>query len=44
VTVVVSARAGTTLSFMCGLHPWMQGKIVVTQDRRHIGRNSRRRA
>lgn len=30
VTVVVSARAGTTLSFMCGLHPWMQGKIVVT--------------
>ena len=30
VTVTVSARAGTTLFFMCGLHPWMQGKIHVT--------------
>ena len=29
VAVTVSARAGTTLYFMCGLHPWMQGKIVV---------------
>ena len=30
VTVIVSARAGTTLFFMCGLHPWMQGTIHVT--------------
>jgi plastocyanin len=29
VTVPVSAASGTTLHFMCGLHPWMQGKIVV---------------
>jgi hypothetical protein len=29
VTVPVSAAPGTTLYFMCGLHPWMQGKIVV---------------
>ena len=29
VTVPVSAPAGTVLYFMCGLHPWMQGKIVV---------------
>ena len=30
VTVLVSAKAGTTLHFICGLHPWMQGKIQVT--------------
>ena len=30
VTVPVSAPAGTTLYFICGMHPWMQGKIVVT--------------
>ena len=29
-TVVVSAPPGTTLYFMCTIHPWMQGKIVVT--------------
>lgn len=29
-TIPVSAPAGTTLYFMCGLHPWMQGKIVVS--------------
>jgi hypothetical protein len=29
VTIPVSAPAGTTLYFMCGLHSWMQGKIVV---------------
>jgi plastocyanin len=29
-TVVISAPAGTTLYFVCGIHPWMQGKIVVT--------------
>lgn len=30
VTVKVSAPAGTTLYFMCGMHPWMQGTVVVT--------------
>jgi hypothetical protein len=30
VTLPVSAAAGTILHFICGLHPWMQGKIVVT--------------
>jgi hypothetical protein len=29
VTTPVSAPKGTILYFMCGLHPWMQGKIVV---------------
>jgi len=29
VTVKVTAPAGTTLYFLCALHPWMQGKIVV---------------
>jgi plastocyanin len=29
VTIPVSAPAGTILHFICGLHPWMQGKIVV---------------
>jgi plastocyanin len=29
-TVVISAFAGTTLYYICALHPWMQGKIVVT--------------
>jgi plastocyanin len=29
-TVVVSAPPGTTLYFLCAIHPWMQGKIVVT--------------
>jgi hypothetical protein len=28
--VVISAPAGTTLYFLCALHPWMQGKIVVS--------------
>jgi hypothetical protein len=30
VTLSVSAPAGSILSFMCGLHPWMQGTIRVT--------------
>jgi plastocyanin len=30
VTIPVSAPAGTTLHFICGLHPWMQGKILVS--------------
>lgn len=29
ITVTVSAPAGTTLYFVCAVHPWMQGKIVV---------------
>jgi plastocyanin len=28
-TVLVSAPAGRILYFMCGMHAWMQGKIVV---------------
>ena len=30
ITVKVTAPAGTTLYFLCSVHPWMQGKIVVT--------------
>jgi plastocyanin len=30
ITVPVSAPAGSTLYYMCGMHPWMQAKIVVT--------------
>ena len=29
ISVKVSAAAGTTLYFVCAVHPWMQGKIVV---------------
>jgi plastocyanin len=29
VTVNVSAHSGTTLYFVCAVHPWMQGKILV---------------
>lgn len=29
ITFHVSARSGKTLYFMCVIHPWMQGKIVV---------------
>ncbi len=29
VTQVVSAKVGTTLYFMCAIHPWMQGSIKV---------------
>jgi len=25
----VTAKPGTTLYFLCAVHPWMQGKIVV---------------
>jgi plastocyanin len=28
-SVVVSAPAGTVLYFLCAVHPWMQGKIIV---------------
>jgi plastocyanin len=27
--VKITAKAGTTLRFMCAVHPWMQGKITV---------------
>jgi plastocyanin len=29
VSAVVSAPAGTTLLYLCALHPWMQGSISV---------------
>jgi len=29
VTFKVTAPSGTTLSFMCVIHPWMQGRILV---------------
>jgi hypothetical protein len=29
VTFKVTARAGTTLNFMCIIHPWMQGRFLV---------------
>ncbi len=29
VTFKVTAPAGTTLNFMCAIHPWMQGRIQV---------------
>jgi plastocyanin len=28
--VVISAPAGTTLYYVCAVHPWMQGEIVVS--------------
>jgi plastocyanin len=30
VGIKVSAKRGTTLWYICAVHPWMQGKIVVT--------------
>jgi plastocyanin len=29
-SVTVTAPAGTTLYYLCAIHPWMQGSIVVT--------------
>jgi len=29
VTATVSAPSGTTLKYLCAIHPWMQGDIVV---------------
>ena len=29
VTATVSAPSGTTLNYLCAIHPWMQGEIVV---------------
>jgi plastocyanin len=28
-TVKITAKKGTTLYYICAIHPWMQGKIVV---------------
>jgi plastocyanin len=30
ISAIVSAPAGTTLHFVCAVHPWMQGTIVVS--------------
>jgi hypothetical protein len=30
ISIKVTAKAGTTLSFICAIHPWMQGKIQVS--------------
>jgi len=29
ITATVSAPSGTTLEYLCAIHPWMQGEIVV---------------
>ena len=29
VTIDISADAGTNLNYLCGIHPWMQGKLKV---------------
>jgi plastocyanin len=29
ISIKVTAKAGTTLYFLCAVHPWMQGKIEV---------------
>lgn len=29
ISILVSAKPGTTLYFMCAVHAWMQGKIIV---------------
>jgi plastocyanin len=29
ISIKVTAKAGTTLYFLCAVHPWMQGKIIV---------------
>jgi hypothetical protein len=31
VTLKVTAKPGTTLYFMCAVHPWMQAKLLVQQ-------------
>ena len=30
ITIRVTAKPGTTLHFLCAIHPWMQGKIQVS--------------
>jgi plastocyanin len=34
VSAEVTARPGTTLHYICIIHPWMQGTITVEEDRR----------
>ncbi|MGH2852748.1 MAG: cupredoxin domain-containing protein [Solirubrobacteraceae bacterium] len=31
VTFKITAKPGTTLHFMCAIHPWMQGRFVVVK-------------
>jgi hypothetical protein len=31
VTLKVTAKPGTTLYFMCAIHPWMQAKLIVVK-------------
>jgi hypothetical protein len=28
-TIKITAKAGTTLTYLCAVHPWMQGKVTV---------------
>jgi plastocyanin len=30
--IIVTAPTGTTIHYLCGIHPWMQGTIEVGQD------------
>jgi plastocyanin len=30
--ITITAPTGTTIHYLCGIHPWMQGTIVVGQD------------
>jgi hypothetical protein len=30
ISIKVTAPAGTTLHFICAVHPWMQGTLKVT--------------
>jgi plastocyanin len=32
IAATISASPGTTLYFLCAVHPWMQGSIVVGED------------
>jgi plastocyanin len=34
VSAQVTARPGSTLNYICIIHPWMQGTITVEEDRR----------
>jgi plastocyanin len=34
VSAEVAAQPGTTLNYICIIHPWMQGTITVEEDRR----------
>lgn len=32
IEVTITASAGTTFHYMCGIHPWMQGSITVGEN------------